>query len=286
MNWIDDWLSLLFEPVSIAVLSEPASMKRGVLAVTCLMLLWGLNWLINGERSDNAFVPEDDLNSRQTGDPGIAKVLTVRKIVTFEHSFEVTGEARRPIGGFLRDGRDQRDDPVLFAVLWAAAACNDAELVEGRKYVDLIGDPVEGALLVAAAKWGIRRATIDLEMPRLATFSSRVDSTRKSVARHWEDEVRLFVTGLPLAVVPQCTFIRTQNGSQPMTSDHLSALILANIEMAAEVNDVLAIAEKVLDHVPDHALTSIDPSELERNLVFLGLIGLQDSSKERFEIPR
>ncbi|WP_145998727.1 cation-transporting P-type ATPase [Methyloterricola oryzae] len=140
--------------------------------------------------------------------------------------------------------------------------------------------------MVAAAKWGIRRATIDLEMPRLATFSSRVDSTRKSVARHWEDEVRLFVTGLPLAVLPQCTFIRTQNGSQPMTSDHLSALILANIEMAAEVNHVLAIAEKVLDHVPEHALTSIDPSELERNLVFLGLIGLQDSSKERFEIPR
>lgn len=285
MNWIDDWLNRFFEPVSIAVTSDLTSVKGGLLAVTGVMLLWGLNWMINSERQGNDFVAEDVPASHPIDETGTADVLTVRKIVTFEHSYDVTGEARRPIGGFLRNGRDKRDDPVLFAVLWAAAACNDAELVEGRKYVNLVGDAAEGALLVAAAKWGIRRATIEAEMPRVATFSSHMDSTRKSVVRHWEDEVRLFVTGLPVAVLPQCSFIRTQNGSQPMTGDHRSAMILASIELAADADGVLAIADKVLDHIPDHALTLIGPSELERNLVFLGLVGLQSSSEERFQTP-
>lgn len=237
--------------------------------------------MINARKPGNDFVPENVLTSHPIEDTGMADVLTVRKIITLEHSYDVTGEDRRPIGGFLRDGRDQREDPVLFALLWAAAACNDAELVEGNKYVNLVGDAAESALLVAAAKWGIRRATIDTEMPRVATISSHIDPTRKSVVRHWEDEVRLFVTGLPVAVLPHCTFIRTQKGNQPMTADNRSAMILASIELAADADCVLAIADKVLDLVPDHALTSITPREIEQDLVLLDLVGLCASPAER-----
>jgi Ca2+-transporting ATPase len=202
--------------------------------------------------------------------------MTARKIITAESSFSPTGEGYQPVGEFFCEGREQRDDPVLFALLWAAAACNDSELsAQGGRH-GIVGDPTEGALLVAAAKWGVHRASVESEMPRLAVLPFDSDRKRMTVIRRWEDEVRAFVKGAPEVILDRCSFIRTREGVKPITAEDQAAMARAGALLASDALRVLAVAERALESFPDLSSGPPDAAEIERDLVLLGLVGLQD----------
>uniref|UniRef100_UPI0013C2BB54 cation-translocating P-type ATPase n=1 Tax=Azohydromonas sediminis TaxID=2259674 RepID=UPI0013C2BB54 len=112
----------------------------------------------------------------------------------------VSGSGYRPEGAFTAaDGRacDARD-PALAALLRAVALNNDARLVppgDGRTGWSVIGDPTEGALLVAAAKAGI-----DL------------DALRASAAREaelpFDPAAQLMATRHRLPGAPRTVFVK------------------------------------------------------------------------------
>ncbi|SCG43308.1 cation-transporting P-type ATPase [Micromonospora halophytica] len=119
--------------------------------------------------------------------------MTVRAVWTPSGRFEVTGS------GYALDGtvRDTRGAPAVpdshSALRWsllAGAACNDAALTEQDGRSDVIGDPTEGAMLVVAAKAGLRKGHVDTLLPRTATipFSSErqymVTLHRDTTGRH------------------------------------------------------------------------------------------------------
>jgi Ca2+-transporting ATPase len=83
--------------------------------------------------------------------------MTVRQIVTGAGNYRVTGAGLEAVGTFERAGEkvDVKKEPLLTLLLKTGALCNDAEFrpEEGK----LIGDPTEGALIVAAAKAGMTR---------------------------------------------------------------------------------------------------------------------------------
>ena len=89
--------------------------------------------------------------------------MTVQAIWTPQRTFAMT-EA-----GF---GVRLEDDAALHRCLLAGAACNDAVL--GQEDGTLVGDPTEGAMLVAARKAGLEKADVETAYPRTATapFSS------------------------------------------------------------------------------------------------------------------
>ncbi|MCC6398652.1 MAG: HAD-IC family P-type ATPase, partial [Bacteroidetes bacterium] len=117
--------------------------------------------------------------------------MTVRRIVTDEQTFEVTGAGFAPHGQFLNDGRaiDPAREPVLLRTLKAAILCNDAGL---RKSDDggweILGDPTEAALLVAGAKAGLDYEREAAASPRAweIPFSSE---TKKMTTVHREGNV-------------------------------------------------------------------------------------------------
>lgn len=124
--------------------------------------------------------------------------MTVRKIVTAERAFTVTGEGYATEGTIFADGAvDAVADPTLRDLLHAAAACNDAELTlqEGRPAV--VGDPTEGALLVVAAKGGVTRDAIEAELPRLGRVPFDSDRKRMTVVRRRDGRAWAFVKGAP-----------------------------------------------------------------------------------------
>jgi len=88
----------------------------------------------------------------------VTGVMTARQLVTSTGVVRVSGEGYAPVGTFLADDGEHTaaDDPLLYYVLRAAAACNDAELGEQHGRPTVVGDPTEGALLVVAAKGGSR----------------------------------------------------------------------------------------------------------------------------------
>lgn len=83
----------------------------------------------------------------------------------------------------LLDSRQQRSSilvnrPILTLLLTSGTLCNDAQLEpewDEPRYFRVVGDPTEGALVMAAARLGLWKAELDAAFPRIAqrSFDSR-----------------------------------------------------------------------------------------------------------------
>jgi len=96
-------------------------------------------------------------------------------------SWEVTGQGFDPNGEFLdAEGRaaDLEQAPDLKYALMISALCNDAQLKQEGGQYSVLGNPTEGALVVAAAKLGITKEGL-LEQGFELLKSYPFDSTRK-----------------------------------------------------------------------------------------------------------
>ncbi len=204
--------------------------------------------------------------------------MTARRLVTSAGMYKISGEGYSTDGAFFIGGSERRveDDPLLFDTLQAAAACNDAELgqKEGRPIV--VGDPTEGALLVAAAKGGITREAIESGMPRVTVLPFDSDRKRMTVVRDMDGQELAFVKGAPEVVLERCTHILSEKGAQEMTEAERARMLEANHFLANDALRVLALAERSLGPAEPAAEGIPRDRELEQDLTLLGLIGLQD----------
>ncbi len=103
--------------------------------------------------------------------------MTVRAVWTPDARYEVSGSGYDPDGTILGpDGGTVAADTsaALRCTLVAGAACNDALVTHVDGIWGIVGDPTEGALLVAATKGGLDLAALTITMPRVAAipFSS------------------------------------------------------------------------------------------------------------------
>ncbi|MCV7210139.1 cation-transporting P-type ATPase [Mycolicibacterium canariasense] len=99
--------------------------------------------------------------------------MTVQLIWTPYGLVEVTGTGYAPHGALrCPDGApvSLEANAALRWSLLAGACCNDAALVQVGERWDIVGDPTEGAMLVAAAKAGLDRDCLATELPRVAAI--------------------------------------------------------------------------------------------------------------------
>lgn len=204
--------------------------------------------------------------------------MTARKVVAYTRIFSVTGEGYATEGSFFVDGaeRSATDDVLLSDLLRAAVACNDAELVQRDGRPVIVGDPTEGALLVAAAKGGLLRGAIESEMPRLHTIPFDSDRKRMTVIRRRDNQPWAFAKGAPEVILKRCTHIRTDRGVEMLTESDHARMLEACAWMANEALRVLALAERRLETFPPPEGTMSSDDVVEQGLTLLGLIGLQD----------
>jgi Ca2+-transporting ATPase len=161
------------------------------------------------------------------------------------------------------------DEPLLVDVLRTAAACNDAEFRQQDNGPTAVGDPTEVALLVVAAKGGITRDALESEMPRLGTLPFDSDRKRMTTMCTRAGRSWAFVKGAPEVILERCTRIRTTHAVTALTDSDRARMLQASALMAHDALRVLALAERSLDE-------SASAEEIEQDLIFLGLIGLQD----------
>ena len=199
--------------------------------------------------------------------------MTVRRIFTAAGKWvEVTGVGYDPRGEFQGILGAVARDGTLGLLLKAALLCNDSSLeeVEGRWRVK--GDPTEGALVVTAAKAGLHVKDIRLDHPRIEEipFSSE---RKRMTTLHDEPDGRRFayMKGAPEEVINRCTHCLTEAGIAPLSSTDKADALEANRQMAASALRVLGVAMKP---VPRHI--NCCGEEDERDMVFLGLMGMMD----------
>ncbi|MDO8433715.1 MAG: cation-translocating P-type ATPase [Candidatus Binatus sp.] len=205
--------------------------------------------------------------------------MTARRIITSARNYNVTGEGYSTVGSIFSDGAEARtsNDPLLADLLTAAVACNDAQLArrDGRETV--IGDPTEGALLVAGAKAGFSREAIDTAMPKLGSVPFSSDRKRMTVIRRRDENPWAFVKGAPEVILERCAQVRTASGVTKLGDADRARMLEASALMGSEALRVLAFAQRRLDSFSP-ITSSLDgsPEDIELDLTLLGLVGMQD----------
>jgi Ca2+-transporting ATPase len=270
---------LFLSAVSLAV----AAIPEGLPAVVTVALALGVQRMVQRNALVRHMAAVETLGCAEvicTDKTGTLTMgeMTARKLVTAESYYRITG------GGYVTEGAFfvgnskilPSESEELFALLSASVSCNDSELISKDDRLTVVGDPTEGALLVAAAKGGIKRETIETEMPRLATIPFDSDRKRMTVIRRFENRSWAYVKGAPEVILNRCTLIRTNQGVRKLSESERTRLLQANTSLAHDALRVLAVAERSLDDFSFKEGMAANDAEIEKELVFLGFVGLQD----------
>ena len=198
--------------------------------------------------------------------------MTVREIYVDNKIIDVTGVGYESKGEFLLEGKPLKrgDEPNLDLILRASTLCSNA-LYDGS---NIVGDTTEGALIVAAAKHGLIKEDVEREFPRVheITFSSerkRMSTIHKSGG----EMLTCHVKGAPEMILERSAMITVGSKNVELDDDRRRVILEANERMAKKALRVLGVAYR---ECPAEGVDTLGEDEIERDLVFIGLIGMID----------
>ncbi len=195
--------------------------------------------------------------------------MTVRTFLFGSRRFTVSGEGYRT-KGTIRPENGEGDDGGLEPLFAALVLCNDSQLNDG----EVTGDPMEGALLVLAAKGGFDGARLNNRSPRMAEIP--FDAEHKFMATFHRDgaQVDVYVKGAPDVLLAHCTRLLAAEGDTDLTSAGKSAIEQAYSDLAGRGLRGLLIARR---SVPAAQIAAApDLHAIVKDLTFVGLVGLMD----------
>ena len=159
---------------------------------------------------------------------------------------------------------DSGDAAARTLVRTAALCCDGAVTFEADGTVTHIGDPTETAIVFAAHQFGDTKEMLGAAFPRLAELPFDSDRKRMSVVVEHDGRKLAIVKGAFDGIAPLCTAGDTERARQ------------VNDEMSRKALRVLAVAVREIDALPE----VLAPETLEKDLTFLGLVGMIDPPRE------
>ena len=208
--------------------------------------------------------------------------MTLRQIYLPSRTIEITGAGYRPEGEFLESGQKLKpaEDENLLLALRISALCNDSTLRSDGDKHQLLGDPTEGALLVAALKAGLDQKTLMEEQPRLAELpflsETRYMATLHRCPDRKDSKAVAYVKGAVDKVLAMCSTALENGVSQEMTPKKIAEIENKNLEMAAKALRVLALAYSECSPAPEQ----LSHEHLDGNLTLVGLMGMIDPPRQ------
>lgn len=207
--------------------------------------------------------------------------MTVASIWTLRQKAFLEGTGYAPVGRLLDESGNAVGEEFANSVreiLLGCARCSTAKLIpELNSTWSIMGDPTEGALIVAARKIGITDEGIDYNSKALIF---PFDPHRKRMSVVWKvgNSFCGYIKGSPREIVELSSTI-TENGStRPLTQEDREVIYEAIDNYAQSGLRVLAIARKELTEMP-----APEVATLETNMTFLALVAMMDPLHE--EVP-
>ncbi len=219
--------------------------------------------------------------------------MTVTVLDVAGHRVDVTEETTARGRGRLDLSAPAATTPQgsLSLLLIGGALCNDARLqVEtnspNNQRLLALGDPTEGALVVAAARFGLMKDTLDTHKPRVAELPFDSDRKRMTTVHSLAHSQQSSIRDLLSVVAPQATHMAFTKGAvdglleiathvwengvrQPITPAYRQRIERANQSLAENGMRVLGVAFQTFENLP-----ALD--ELEQGLTFIGFMGIID----------
>lgn len=302
LAYVKTYAKDITEVFIIAISLAIAAVPEGLPAVVTISLALGMREMVKRHALIRKLASVETLGSAtvicsdKTGTL-TQNEMTVTRLWADGQFVEVTGTGYTPKGDFkVGDKRVQISDyPGILTLLWLGALNNDAQLEstgesESAQTFRVVGDPTEGALLVAAAKAGQMYHEIhaaypreneipfDSERKRMITVHDITNPSptdfspfRDQKLKNWDV---IAVKGAPDVVLELCTKYQTMKDEvEPLDAKAKKRILDANDAMTADALRVLGLAYRVVKDVPERELT---PEEVEKDLVFVGLVGMID----------
>lgn len=277
-----DILEMFMIAVSLAV----AAIPEGLPAVVTIVLALGMKRMADRNAIVRRLLAVETLGcvnvicSDKTGTL-TQNEMTVVKTYINEKNYTVTGNGYNPEGEFLINNTavSGSEDNGLIFLLSSALLCNDSLLRndESGQSWQIIGDPTEGALVVAAMKAGMQKEDYETKYKRVEEIP--FDSERKMMttfhSNFIEDKTVSFTKGAPDIIIDRCGKTLINGTVSELTSDMRDRINHINSSYAKQALRVLAFAYKEYNAVP----TNINSEEIEKEMVFIGLIGMIDPAR-------
>ncbi|MFC1937842.1 cation-translocating P-type ATPase, partial [Chloroflexota bacterium] len=274
------WLEMFLLAVAAAVSAIP----EGLPAVVTVVLAVGMRIMAHRHVIIRKLVAVETLGSAtvicsdKTGTLTLNE-MTVRRLYIDGKWFDVTGEGYMPEGEFRRDGQkaDIEIEPSMGLLLRIGALCNDALLSKEDRCCSIIGDPTEGALVVAAAKAGMDKERLERSYPRLDEIPFQSEKQYMATLHPVDGLRQVYVKGAPEKIISLSNGILKDNGVVPLTEADAEEVLKANTAMAREAMRVIALAYTSLPQGTEE----LRDDDIRGNLVFVGMAGMADPPREQ-----
>ena len=308
LAYLQENVAEITEVFIIAISLAIAAVPEGLPAVVTISLALGMREMIKRHALIRKLSSVETLGSAtvicsdKTGTL-TQNEMTVTRLWVDGQFFSITGTGYVPVGDFLVDGKpvDMTEYHAARTALWLGVLNNDAEIETTGSSGDvrtyrIVGDPTEGALLVAATKAGAEHIQIDRAYPRENEVP--FDSERKRMItihnvsepdpndlspfrnKTMQDWDVVAMKGAPDLVLDLCSHYQTMDdSSKPLDDEARKRILAANDTMTKDALRVLGFAYRVQEDVSDNP-EQIKAEELEKDLVFVGLVGMIDPARE------
>ncbi len=181
--------------------------------------------------------------------------MTVRKIYFDGKSYDVSGTGYETAGEFNLDNK-KIDPAMLVKLLETGLYCNNASIADGK----VLGDPTEGALLVSAAKAGLK-----MSGERVSEIPFSSERKIMTVVIKKDEKYFVYTKGAPEIVVDHCKIAASDK----------KKILEMNKELSNQALRNLGFAYKEIS-AAEFTKISKDEKKLEADLAFLGIQGMID----------
>lgn len=192
--------------------------------------------------------------------------MTVQRIYSGGDIYTVEGSGYEPVGRYILNGAKIEHEGMSYSLretLLAGYLCNTAKLVKENGRYRVLGDPTEGALLVAAMKGGV-----DDDLKQLDQIPFNSEAMFMATLHEDFEENIIYVKGAPEKILSLSAAQLQNDRCGQLRRDEI---VKAAEEMAGSALRVLAMAHKI---VPK-SKTRLEEDDIS-DLTFLGLKGMID----------
>jgi len=209
--------------------------------------------------------------------------MTVRKIWVYGKIAEVSGVGYNPVGDFISGSTPlvEEDSHAVEKLLEISSLCNSAKVEppsDKNRSWSVVGDPTDGALLVAALKYGLSVKGMLVEKPIVRVIPFDSERKRMTTVHRYDHRVCAYTKGAARSILSICNRMLVDGRIETLTKEHLASVEEKIHEFADEGLRIIATAYREL---PENNNSEV--MDIEKDMILVGLAAMKDPPRP--EVP-
>jgi magnesium-transporting ATPase (P-type) len=202
--------------------------------------------------------------------------MTVNKLWVYDNVVDVSGLGYKPEGDFTLNGQLLKKGQTgsLEKLIEISALCNGAKLdppTDRNKNWSVIGDPTDGALLVAALKSTVNIQDALAQKPMIHIIPFSFERKTMTTVHSLNGDVLVYTKGAPRNILDLCKKVLVDGEVVELDKERMAWIEERIHEFAKEGLRLIAAAYKKMPRTEYEK-----GSEVEFDLIFVGLAAMRD----------